>query len=84
MMECLDCVAEERGEGRCGTHTPTFYELATEYSNATDERGPCSQCERDSDHLFLISIQPRMLACRACLTDLSTSGEDLGDDHEPA
>lgn len=83
-MDCPDCVAEERGAGRCAVHTPTFYALATAYSNATDERGPCSQCERDSDHLFLISIQPRMLACRQCLTDLSTSGHDLGDDHEPA
>ncbi len=82
-MDCPECVAEERGEGRCAIHTPTFYALATENSNATGEQGTCSQCSTYANYLFLISTRPRMLACRTCLSILSESiyFNDM-DDHD--
>jgi hypothetical protein len=44
--------------------------------------GICCSCEQAAERRYLVCLMPRMLACRACLTELSYSSHYTGEGYE--
>jgi hypothetical protein len=64
--------------------TTTLASHEDQDQNRDPTAGVCCSCDQEVERRYLVCLMPRMLACRACLTELSYSTHYMGEGYETA